>query len=238
MEVALVTGGTGGIGTAICRELARNEMKVVIGYHTQREKAEKLAAETGGMAVECDVSDPLSVQKAVDNVLEKFCQLDILICAAGVSWTGLLQDMTVEDYRRVMGADLDGAMYCCRAVLPPMIAAKRGKILLISSIWGRSGGSCEVAYSAAKAGLHGLTKALAAEVGPSGVRVNCLAPGMIFTPMNARLGPQDFVDFCIDTPLCRIGTPEEVARAAWFLVSDASSFITGQILGVDGGYIR
>ncbi len=238
MEVAFVTGGTGGIGSAICRELAKNEIKVAIGYRTQREKAEELAGELGGMAVYCDVAAPLSVQKAVDNVLEKFCQLDILVCAAGTSWTGLFQDMTDGDYRRVMGANLDGAVYCCRAALPPMIAAKRGKILLISSIWGRTGGACEAAYSAAKAGLHGLAKALAAEVGPSGVRVNCLAPGVIDTKMNEHLGPQDFAALCDETPLERIGTPEEVAKAAWFLCSDASSFITGQVLGVDGGFIR
>lgn len=238
MEVALVTGGSGGIGSAICRELAKNGVTVAVGYHSQEETAKKLAGELGGMAVYCDVADPSSVQKAVDNVLEKFCQLDILVCAAGVSWTGLFQDMTEEDYRRVMGANLDGAVYCCQTVLPPMIRAKRGKILLISSIWGRTGGACEVAYSAAKAGLHGLTKALAAEVGPSGIRVNCLAPGVIDTKMNAHLGPQDFAALCEETPLGRTGEPEEVAKAAWFLVSEASSFITGQVIGVDGGFVR
>ncbi len=238
MEVALVTGGTGGIGAAICKELAKNGVTVAVGYHTQRGLAEELAAQLGGVAVECDVTAPLSVQKAVDNVLEKFCQLDILVCAAGVSWVGLTQDMTEADYRRVMGVNLDGAFTCCQAALRPMIAAKRGKILLISSIWGRSGGACEVAYSASKAGLQGLTKALAAEVGFSGIRVNCLAPGMIDTKMNERLGPQDLADFCAETPLGRIGAPEEVAKAAWFLCSDAASFITGQVLGVDGGFIR
>ncbi len=238
MEVVLVTGATGGIGEAICREMARNEKIVAVGYHTQREKAEALAAELGGMAVPCDVTRRDSVQKAVDNVLEKFCQLDILICAAGVSWTGLFQEMSLEDYRRVMAVNLDGAAYCCQAVLPPMLAAKKGSILLISSIWGRAGGSCEAAYSAAKAGLHGLAKGLAAEVGLSGIRVNCLAPGAILTRMNQHLGPQDLAAFCDDTPLGRVGSPEEVARAAWFFTSDEASFITGQVLGVDGGYIR
>ncbi len=238
MEVALVTGGTGGIGAAICKELAQNGVTVAVGYHTQKKFAEELASQIGGAAVECDVTDPVSVQNAVDNVLEKFCQLDILVCAAGVSWVGLTQDMAGADYRRVMGVNLDGAFVCCQAALRPMIAAKRGKILLISSIWGRSGGACEVAYSASKAGLQGLAKALAAEVGFSGIRVNCLAPGMIDTKMNERLGPQDLADFCAETPLGRIGAPEEVAKAAWFLCSDASSFITGQVLGVDGGFVR
>lgn len=237
MKTALVTGATGAIGSAVCRRLARDGVSVAVGYRTDPQTAQSLARELGGLAVYCDVTDPQSVQAAVDNVLEKFCQLDILVCNAGVAWRGLLQDMTPEDWREVMSADLDGVFYCCRAALPPMISQKSGQIITISSMWGEVGASCEAAYSAAKAGVIGLTRALAKEVGPSGVRVNCVSPGVIESRMNAGLEPQDFAALTEDTPLGRIGAPKEVAEAVAFLASDAAGFITGQVLGVNGGFI-
>lgn len=237
MKTALVTGATGAIGSAICRRLARDGVRVAVGYRADPQTAQSLAEELDGLAVYCDVTDPRSVQAAVDNVLEKFCQLDILVCNAGVAWRGLLQDMTWAEWRQVMAVDLDGVFACCHAALPPMIAQKSGQIITISSMWGEVGASCEAAYSAAKAGVIGLTKALAKEVGPSGVRVNCVSPGVIQSRMNESLEPQDLADLAEDTPLGRIGAPAEVAEAVAFLCSDAAGFITGQALGVNGGFI-
>jgi len=237
MKTALITGGSRGIGAAAARALARDGCRVAVNYLKSKEKAEALAAELGGMAVQADVSDPVQVRKMVDTVLEKFCQLDILVCSAGVAWQGLTQDMGDADYRRVMGTDLDGAFYCCQAALLHMIRQKTGKIVLISSMWGQVGGSCETAYSAAKAGVIGLTRALAKEVGPSGITVNCVAPGVIDTEMNQYLGPQALADLAEEAPLGRLGTPEDVAACVSFLCSDAAGFVTGQVIAPNGGLV-
>lgn len=237
MKVALITGASRGIGAAVARRLRADGCEVVLNYARSRAQAENLAAQLGGTALQADVSDPAQVKRMVDTVLEKFCQLDILVCAAGVAWQGLTQDMTGEEYRRVMGVDLDGIFYCCQAVLPQMIRQRSGRIVTLSSMWGQVGGSCEVAYSAAKAGVIGLTKALAKEVAPSGVTVNCVAPGVIDTDMVRPLGAEALADLAQETPLGRLGTAEEVAGCVSFLCSPAGDFFTGQVISPNGGLV-
>ena len=236
-KTVLITGGSRGIGAAAARAFAAEGYRVAIGYLHSRDRAEALAAEIGGMAVRADVGEEEQVREMVDKVLDNFCQLDILVCNAGVAWQGLLTDMTMKDWRQVMAADLDSVFLCCRAVLPHFIHRKAGKILTVSSMWGQVGASCEVAYSAAKAGVIGFTKALAKEVAPSGITVNCVAPGAIDTEMNAHLGPEALEMLAEETPLGRLGRPEEVARTLLFLASEQADFLTGQVLSPNGGLV-
>ena len=236
-RVVLITGGSRGIGAAAARRFAAGGDKVVINYCHSKAQAEALAAETGGWAVQADVSDSGQAAKMVDNVLEKFCQLDILICNAGIAQQKLFGDLTDEDWRRMFAVNVDGMFYTIRAALPHFIHRKAGRILTLSSMWGQVGGSCEVAYSAAKAAVIGLTKALAKELGPSGITVNCVSPGVIQTDMNAHLDGETMAALAEETPLGTIGTPEDVAEAMWYLASDAARFVTGQVLAPNGGLV-
>ena len=241
-KTVLITGGSRGIGAAAVRAFAQAGYAVALNYCRSRDAALRLAEELTAqghtvLPVQADVSDPDQVRHMVDNVLDNFCQLDILICNAGTAWRGLLCDLTDQDWHRLRGTDLDGVLYCCRAVYRHMVSRKQGRILTVSSMWGRSGASCEAAYSAAKAGVIGLTQALARELGPSGITVNCVAPGVIDTEMNAGLTPEDLQALSEETPLGRLGTPEDVARALLFLASPEAGFLTGQVLGVSGGYV-
>ena len=236
-KVVLITGGSRGIGAATARRFAAGGCKVVINYHRSQAQAEALAAEIGGWAVQADVADPVQVGRMVDNVLDKFCQLDILVCNAGIARQQLFTDVSDEDWRTLFRTNVDGTFYCCRAVLPHFIHRKAGKIVTMSSMWGLTGGSCEVAYSATKAAVIGLTKALAKEVGPSGITVNCVAPGVIDTEMNANLTPEDLEALRQETPLESIGRPEDVAESVFFLTSEGARFITGQVLSSNGGIL-
>lgn len=237
MKTALITGGSRGIGAACARKLAAEGCRVAVNYNQSRVQAEALAEELGGIAVQADVADPEQVKGMVDTVLEKFCQLDILVCNAGVSHIGLLSDMTDQQWHRLFAVNVDGVFHCCRAVIPHFVHNKSGRIVTVSSMWGQVGASCEAAYSASKAAVIGLTRALAKELGPSGISVNCVAPGVIDTEMNRELSARDLAMLREETPLGQIGRAEQVADAVWFLCGGQSGFITGQVLGVNGGLV-
>ncbi len=229
MKTAIITGGSGAIGAALAAEFSR-DYSVVFTYLNNEKSARQLAQKYGAQAVRCDISDPEEVKK-----LEPFfagCRL--LINNAGISQIKLFTDITDDDWNRMVGVNLSGAFYMSRAAVPAMVHRKDGCIINISSVWGVYGASCEVHYSAVKAGVIGMTKALAKELGPSGIRVNCIAPGVIDTPMNAHLSAEEMHELTDCTPLGRLGTPDEIAHAARFL--ESNRFTTGQILGVDGGF--
>ena len=239
-KVALVTGASGGIGKAIALSLAQKGYAVALGCRNVA--AAKAVAEeilqAGGKAMVCpaDVANAAEVEAMV-AAAATLGPIELLVLAAGIAYQNLFQYTDEVTYDRIMDTNVKGAYLAARAVLPEMIRAGRGNIIFISSMWGEVGASCEVVYSASKAALIGMTKALAKEVGPSGIRVNCITPGVIRTPMTEVLGEDTLSALAEETPLCRIGSPFEVADAALFLASDASAFITGQILGVSGGLV-
>lgn len=233
MKRALVTGSSRGIGAAIARTLARDGWSVTVNYLNSEEAALSLAQELGCTAVRADVAETAQVREMFRMAGEP----ELLVCNAGIDWTGLLPDMTDEQWRRLFAVNVDGVFNCCREAIPYMVRKKSGCIINIASILGVTGGSCETAYSATKGAVIAFTKALAKELGPSGIRVNAIAPGAIDTDMLNNLTPGDKRKLADATALCRLGRPEDIAAAVSFLASDSASFITGQILGVDGAII-
>lgn len=233
MKKALVTGGSGGIGAAVCEVLANEEYYVYIGYSSSREKAEILAEKIGGESLKIDLSDNESINSAVKIAGE----IDLLVNNAGISEIDLFTSISAEKSSRIMNVNLVGAMELTRKILPAMINRKSGCIINISSMWGEVGASCEVDYSASKAGLIGFTKALAKEVAPSGIRVNCVSPGFIMTEMNSRFSAEDLELIREDIPLGIFGEPRHIADTVAFLASEKAEYITGQIIGVNGGMI-
>lgn len=234
---AFVTGASGGIGSEICRTLCKMGYNVAAAYNHDGEGAGRLAKELGEvlLPVHCDVTDRGSINKACAKTHDAFGEVSLLVNNAGSAYVGLFTDMSEEEIDRVVNVNLVGAMLVSQAFLPDMIRRKNGCIINISSMWGEVGASCEVVYSAAKAGLIGFTKALAKEEGLSGIRVNCIAAGLIDTPMNAMLSDEDVRTLLEEIPLSRVGRPFDVAQAVGFLAGDNSSYITGAVLNVNGG---
>ena len=240
-RTVLITGASRGIGAAAARRFAEAGDRVAVIYHRNEEKAQALAdalvKEGYPVKAFCaDVSDPAAVERMIGEVHAAFGSVDVLVNNAGITEQKLFADITPEDWDRIFSVNVKGMYLCARGVLSDFLQKQKGAVVNISSIWGLTGASCEVHYSAAKAAVIGFTKALAKELGPSGVRVNCVAPGVIDTDMNGNLTPETFEFLKEETPLGTIGTPEQVADAIFFLASDNASFVTGQVLGADGGF--
>lgn len=241
-KIALVTGSSRGIGRAVARELAHQGWRVCINYRVRQDCAESLcdalAAEgCEAMIYQADVSCREQVQAMVQAIEQRWGPVSLLVNNAGVAGQSLFQDVTDEMWHRYFSVNVDGAYHAIQAVLPAMLHAHEGCIINISSIWGQRGGSCEVTYSCTKAALIALTRSLAVELAPTHIRVNCIAPGVIKTDMLDALPPEVLPQLAEETPMRRLGTPEDIAYAAAFLASEKADFITGQVLTVDGGFI-
>ncbi|MEG1547313.1 MAG: 3-oxoacyl-ACP reductase FabG [Clostridia bacterium] len=241
-NTVLISGASRGIGRAAALAFAKSGYKVGVNYNRSKADALSLIAQIAALggqaeAVQADVSDYGAAQSLVDQISHKLGCIDVLINNAGISCDKLFTDTTPADWADVFAVNVTGAYNCIRHVLPQMLSAKHGCIINVSSIWGLVGGSCEVAYSASKAALIGLTKALAKEVGPSAIRVNCVAPGVIYTDMNAQLSKQDLLELKAQTPLQCLGTPQDVAELLLFLASPGAAFITGQVVSPNGGFV-
>ena len=250
-KIALVTGASRGIGRAVARQLAADGYAVGVNYRVRQDCADSLVSELTAsgcraLALRADVSDRAQVNDMVRRLEDAFGPVSLLVNNAGVAGQALFQDITDDLWHRYFGVNVDGAFHTIQAVLPAMLHAHDGCIVNVSSIWGLRGASCEVTYSATKGALIALTRSLASELAPTGIRVNCVAPGVIDTDMNAHLSEEDMQSalppevlpqLAQETPLGRLGTPEDIAAAVSFLASGKASFITGQVLTADGGFI-
>lgn len=238
MANVLITGGSRGIGAELVRRFTRGGCRVAFVYRENEAAARAVASETGALAIRADIGREDEVLSAYRTAEDYFgATPDVLINNAAVAGFSLFSDITTAEWERFVSVNLTAAFLFSRAAVRGMVSRKSGRIINVSSMWGQVGASCEVHYSATKAGLIGMTRALAKELGPSGITVNCIAPGVIDTDMNASLAAEDRAALCEETPLCRLGTPADVAAAAWFLASSDGDFITGQVLGVNGGFV-
>ena len=241
-KTVIITGASKGIGAAMAILFARKGYNVVIGYNESYQLAKMLSSSLSSQGynvvpIKVNVANKLETDILIKEAVYKFGSVDVLINNAGVAFNGLITDTEEFDSDKIFDVDLKGVFNCCKSVTPVMVNQKSGRIINISSMWGQVGASCEVAYSAAKAGVIGLTKALAKELAPSGITVNCIAPGLIDTSMNSNISVEDLNAFVEDIPLGRMGTAEDIAETALFLASEGADYITGQVLGVNGGYV-
>ena len=237
-RTVLISGGDRGIGAAAARAFYRAGYRVAILYHCNAEAADALQKELPGVtAVQCDVASRASCELAFRAAEQALSRVDVLVSNAGIAQQKLFTDIAPDEWQRMLDVNLTGAFNLCQLALPGMIRRKAGRILTVSSMWGQTGGSCEVHYSAAKAGLIGLTKALAKEEGPSGITVNCVAPGVIDTDMMAAFTAEDKAALAEETPVGRLGSADEVAQLLVFLAGEGAGYITGQVFGVNGGLV-
>ncbi|MEG1551092.1 MAG: 3-oxoacyl-ACP reductase FabG [Oscillospiraceae bacterium] len=240
--IALITGSSGGIGGRIASVLAQNGYSVAINYNSSLEQAHRLETELQGAgcvakAFCADVSNWKAVSTMVQEIENTMGKIDVLVNNAGIAQQKLFCDITESDFNTMFDVNVKGVFNCTKAVLPSMIREKQGSIINISSMWGQVGASCEVHYSASKAAVIGMTQALAKEVGPSGIRVNCICPGVIDTKMNKNIDNETIEQLKGETPLGTIGTPDDIAELVLFLCGEKSKFITGQVVGVNGGMV-
>lgn len=237
-RTVLISGGDRGIGAAAARAFYAAGYRVAVLYHTHADAAAALEKELPGCTVvQCDVASRASCELAFHTVEQAMGRVDVLVSNAGIAQQKLFTDITPDEWQRMLDVHLTGAFNLCQLVLPGMIRRKNGRVLTVSSMWGQTGGSCEVHYSAAKAGLIGLTKALAKEEGPSGITVNCVAPGVIDTDMMASFTAEDKAALAEETPVGRLGTADEVAKLLVYLAGEDAGYITGQVFGINGGLV-
>lgn len=237
-KTVLITGGSRGIGKAMVYAFARAGYQVLLNFNHSEDLANQIASEFSNVKVYgADVGDQNKVFQMIEYTKQNMGGIDILINNAGISCSGLFQDLQLDEWEKLMNVNLTGIYNCCKAVLPEMISKKQGKIINISSVWGLVGASNEVAYSASKAGVIGLTKALAKEVGPSNIQVNCIAPGIVMTDMISEYSMEELNAITEQIPLGRIGETSDIANLALFLASDSANYITGQIFSPNGGWV-
>lgn len=241
-RTAFVTGGSKGIGAAVVRKLCEDGFQVAVNYNSSEQRAKALCSELTSLgyravAVKGDVSSAGDVKRMFAEIREELGCVSVLVNNAGVSLWGLFDSVTDEQWQHILGVNLTGAVNCSREALGDMLKEKYGRIINISSVWGQVGASCEAVYSATKAGLIGLTRALAKEYAPSGITVNCVSPGVVDTDMMNRFSDSEKSEIYEEIPMGRAGTPEEVAAAVAFFAGDGAAYVTGQVLGVNGGTV-